>query len=87
MNISCDIIKDLLPIYHDGMCSDDSKRIVAEHLSQCEKCCTELTDMDDILVIPQMEENIAEAHKIMQLSKRWKKEMVKSALKVLCLHF
>lgn len=81
MNISCDIIKDLLPLYHDDVCSDDSKRTVEEHLSHCENCRAELAAMDDILIIPQKEQNIAEAREIKQLSKRWKKGMLKSALK------
>ncbi len=37
MNISCEIIKDLLPLYHDGVCSVDSTKAVEEHLEHCEK--------------------------------------------------
>lgn len=81
MNISCDIIKDLLPLYHDGVCSGDSKMIVEEHLSHCDNCRAELAAMDDMLIIPQKEQNIAEAREIKQLSNRWKKGMFKSALK------
>lgn len=81
MNISCDIIKDLLPLYHDGVCSDDSKAMIEKHLSHCESCRTELAAMDSALTVPKKEQNIAEAHEIKQLSKRWKKGMVKSALK------
>lgn len=81
MNISCEIIKDLLPLYHDGVCSEDSKKAVEEHLLQCENCRVELSSMDNTFIVPQKEQNIAEAHEIRQLSKRWKKGMVKSALK------
>ncbi len=80
MKISCEIIKDLLPLYHDGVCSEDSKKAVEEHLLQCENCQAELSSMSTF-VVPQKEQNIAEAHEIRQLSKRWKKGMVKSALK------
>ena len=75
-----EIIKDLLPLYHDGVCSEDSKKAVEEHLLQCENCQAELSSMSTF-VVPQKEQNIAEAHEIRQLSKRWKKGMVKSALK------
>ena len=34
-NITCDIIEDLLPLYHDNVCSNDSKIIVEEHLKNC----------------------------------------------------
>ena len=30
--VSCEIIKDILPLYYDNVCSDDSKRMVEEHL-------------------------------------------------------
>lgn len=30
--ISCDIIKDILPLYVDDVVSDDTKKMVEEHL-------------------------------------------------------
>lgn len=38
MNASCNVIQDLLPLYHDGVCSEDSRKLVEEHLKTCEKC-------------------------------------------------
>ena len=38
MNYSCGIIRDLLPLYIDDVCSDESKSAVENHLSECEKC-------------------------------------------------
>lgn len=38
MKISCDIIKDLLPLYHNDACNEDSKKIIEEHISECEDC-------------------------------------------------
>lgn len=38
MKNSCQIIQDLLPLYHDGVCSEESKKVVREHLEDCEKC-------------------------------------------------
>lgn len=37
-NISCKVIQDLLPLYEDGCCSDDSRKIVENHLAECENC-------------------------------------------------
>ena len=34
----CQIIQDLLPLYKDGVCSAESRKIVEEHLSTCENC-------------------------------------------------
>ena len=28
----CEMVRDLLPLYHDGICSDSSKKIVEEHI-------------------------------------------------------
>lgn len=38
MKISCEVIEDLLPLYHDGVCSGDSRKLVEEHLKTCPKC-------------------------------------------------
>ena len=38
MSMNCNIIKDLLPSYIDGICSEDTIKLVEEHLSHCEKC-------------------------------------------------
>ena len=35
---SCEIMHDLLPLYADGVCSDESRKAVTEHLSGCEEC-------------------------------------------------
>ncbi|MCY6484566.1 zf-HC2 domain-containing protein [Clostridium aestuarii] len=37
-NIWCDIIKDLLPLYYDEVCSSQSRKIVEEHLAGCISC-------------------------------------------------
>ena len=31
-----DIVQDLLPLYHDGVCSDKSRAAVEEHLQTCQ---------------------------------------------------
>lgn len=38
MKITCEIIQDLLPLYVDGMLSDDSCHLVEEHLKGCQDC-------------------------------------------------
>ncbi len=40
----CNVIKDLLPLYADEVCSEDSKEMVEEHISACEDCKQELED-------------------------------------------
>ena len=36
--ISCDVIKDLLPLYKDEVCSEKSKALIEEHLPECKNC-------------------------------------------------
>lgn len=43
----CDIVQDLLPLYHDGVVSDNSRKFVEEHLAGCEKCQNTLKMLDD----------------------------------------
>ena len=38
MTYSCGIIRDLLPLYIDNVCNEESKQAVEIHLSECEKC-------------------------------------------------
>lgn len=36
--ISCDLAKDLMIPYLDGICSDEGKNLVDRHLDQCDEC-------------------------------------------------
>ena len=43
--IKCGIVQDILPLYTDGVCSEESKVLVEEHIKTCEKCGIELENM------------------------------------------
>ncbi len=81
MNMSCEIIRDLLPLYHDGVCSDESKALVEEHLVVCGNCKADLEAMNDKLPIETAEQNLKEAEAVQKLAEKWKKGMWKSILK------
>lgn len=81
MNISCEIIRDLLPLYHDDVCSSDSKMMVEEHLAYCDSCKAELKAMDEVLAVNAAEQNLKEANAVKNLSIKWRKGMLKSLLK------
>lgn len=36
--ISCDVTKDLLSVYLDEVCSEESRKLVEEHLKECPSC-------------------------------------------------
>ncbi len=59
MNLPCETVRDLLPLYHDGVCSETSKHLVAEHLKTCDACATQLRAMDAEMEMPQL--NVDEA--------------------------
>lgn len=38
MKAECEVVRDLLPLYIDGVCSAESRTLVEEHLSGCDTC-------------------------------------------------
>lgn len=42
---NCHIIRDLLPLYIDGVCSRESAELVEEHLASCEACAAVYGEM------------------------------------------
>lgn len=42
MKISCDVIRDILPLYAEDMVSDATRELVDEHLCGCDGCTKEL---------------------------------------------
>ncbi len=49
----CSMVKDLLPLYIDDVCSAESKEIVEEHLKQCKECTAEKTKMTGEIDLPK----------------------------------
>ena len=52
MNITCNIIKDLLPLYAEDMVSEDSKALVDAHLCSCDSCTKELAELKKAPKVP-----------------------------------
>lgn len=38
MSWKCEIVTDLAPLYHDGVASAASKKLIKEHLRECPAC-------------------------------------------------
>lgn len=81
--VSCQIIKDLLPLYHDDVCSEESKEMVEGHLALCEHCQMELERIQ--ADIPVLEKNridhTADDRVIKRIAAGWKKGREKSFIK------
>lgn len=71
MKIPCNVIRDLLPLYQDGVCSPESCQLVEAHMEECPQCRAEWERMRAPLATdhPQVEERtVAQA-----ASSAWKR--------------
>ncbi len=74
-NISCEIIEDLLPLYHDGVCSEESRKLVLAHTQTCDKCRKELQTLDFSI---DRKSEARELDTAVAASKAWKKHKKKA---------
>jgi len=81
MKITCEVINDLLPLYIDDLCSNDSKVAINVHIKTCEVCKSELQAMQLSITANTREQNLNDAAVVKMLSKEWKKNKWKSLLK------
>ena len=67
-----EIVRDLLPLYHDGVCSEKSRAAVEAHLAACGDCRRALAAMDAPL--PEAEKKTADdAAAVKKISGEWKR--------------
>ena len=52
MDISCDIIRDLLPLYAEDLVSEDSRKLVDDHLCTCDPCTKQLGILKKAAALP-----------------------------------
>lgn len=55
--LSCAIVRDLLPLYHDGVVSGETEAAVTDHIADCADCSAELERLDAKL--PEIKESSA----------------------------
>lgn len=87
MKYSCEIIKDLLPLYHDGVCSEESCNVIREHLEKCEECKEYLNKLDGSGKFTTKEKNTeqAKAAVLRQIKKKFfHKKVVISVISIIC---
>jgi len=54
-DIHCAVIKDLLPLYYDGVCSEETRMLIEEHMGSCNECKKELESLHATIEIPPIE--------------------------------
>lgn len=52
MKVTCNVIRDILPLYAENMLSDDSCAMVIEHIEQCQECKVYLDELKTFYKIP-----------------------------------
>ncbi len=75
--LSCDIVRDLLPLYVDNICSEDSRKEIEEHIQVCDSCKKELelfTNFDE------MENDVDEKAAFQNFNKKMMKSNVKKVI-------
>lgn len=78
--ISCDVARDLLPLYCDDVCSQDSRGLVEQHLEECEECSALLEKMKTECRISSEQEECHE-EMVRDMAWAWRKSVKKSFLK------
>ena len=85
MKYPCNLIKDILPLYHDSVVSEDSKKAVDTHLMECEACKTYYKKMcqSDALEEAAFDKEITKktANSFKEVSKTISKKIIKSIIR------
>lgn len=74
MNYPCGLIRDLLPLYHDDICSPESRSAIEAHCSECADCKKML---DALRTAPEPQTNMRDAATLLPIQKRWNREKKK----------
>lgn len=73
--ISCDMAKDLIPLYIDGVLSADSSEAVRKHIEECKVCKQLIKDVGTDIDLGGKSDN--EAKLFDKVGKKFKKEYIK----------
>ena len=71
MKLSCKVIEDMLPMYYDGVCSEESAALVEEHVKECSRCSHILEELRS--EIAASEKNMDDIKPLKKIQKSYKK--------------
>lgn len=74
--MNCDIIKDLIPLYIDNACSDESRYEVETHITKCESCRALYQAMNAPIENDSVVRVVKKTHKI----RLWRASILQSLL-------
>ena len=81
MKLCCNVTRDLLPLYHDGVCSDESRALVDAHLRDCAECNAMLKELRGEIEVPH--ESPDDQAVLKKLGKNVKRAWIRGAAAVL----
>lgn len=76
VKMNCNIIKDLLPLYVDGCCCEESAKAIEEHIKNCEECRKYLESIKKPI---EMKATVSTPMKAVRISE-WKASVLQSVL-------
>ena len=79
MKLSCKVIEDMLPVYADGLCSDETSQLIEDHLRDCPRCGQILAELNSEVALSN--EPVDDLKPLADLQKKWKKEQRRSMRK------
>lgn len=83
MKLPCNVVQDLLPLYHDGVCSEESKELVREHIATCAQCKDYLHSLKE----EAAPDKVDAAGVLNAIGSAWKKSTKKALVKGLLTAF
>ncbi|MBQ3391470.1 MAG: zf-HC2 domain-containing protein, partial [Clostridia bacterium] len=74
-NTNCEIIRDLMPLCSEGLCSEDSKALIEEHIRTCEECRKLYEGLPADVVadaaVPEESKALRKVNKKLKFGKAW----------------
>lgn len=83
MNLSCNVIRDLLPLYAEDMVSEETKGLVDDHLCACDECTKELAQLKKAPKLP-LDVESGSLKRVKDSVRKRRRRMVLAAVLTLC---
>lgn len=80
MKYKCNVVKDLLPLYVEDVTSQDSNKIIEEHLKECEECKKHYEELKDGSFIEELKEEQVNEENPKKTIKTIKKKIIRGKL-------
>lgn len=83
MKLTCKVVEDMLPMYYDKVCSEESAALVEEHLKDCPHCSQMLSDLRAEMDIP--EKKMDDIKPLKKIQKSYKKMRLGWLIAIVCI--